>query len=65
MRVRRRTWERRHTTCYRQWNHTRALSADKQQITINHIALPSLQVSSLISNNVLNTDAHRQWRYIS
>ena len=50
-------WESGHTTCYLQWNHTRTWSADKQQITTNHIALPSRQVSSLISNNVFNIDA--------
>ena len=57
MRTRRRTWESEHTTRYRQWNHTRARSADKQQRTTNHITLPSRQVSSLISNDVFNIDA--------
>ena len=42
-----------------------ARSADKRQITTNHIALIILQVSSLISNGVLNTNSHRQWRYTS
>ena len=28
----------------------------------NNISLPILNVNSLISNNVFNTDAHRQWR---
>ena len=37
-----------------------ARSADKQHITTNHIELPILQVSLIISN-----DAHRQWRYTS
>ena len=44
---------------------TRARSADKQQSTTNHITLPILPVSSLISTDVLNTNAHRQWRYMS
>ena len=57
MRVRMRTWESGHTTRYHQWNHTRALSADKQHRTTNHIALPSRKVSSLISNEVFNIDA--------
>ena len=65
MRTRRRTWEIGHTTCYRQWNHTRARRVDKLQRTTNHIALPILQVNSLISNDVFNTDAHHQWRYTS
>ena len=43
----------------------RALSADKQQIITNNIALQILKVSSLISNDVINTDAHHQWRYTS
>ena len=43
----------------------RAQSAYKQHITTNHIALPILQVSSLISNDVFNTNDHRQWRYTS
>ena len=33
--------------------------ADKQQSTTNNIALPILQVSSLISNDIFNTHAHR------
>ena len=57
MRACRRTWEIRHTARYHQWNHTRARSADKQQITTNHITIPSRQVSSLISNSVFNIDA--------
>ena len=57
MRACRRTWESGHTTRYHQWNHTRAQSADKNQRTTNHIALPSRQVGSLISNNVFNVDA--------
>ena len=44
---------------------TRVQSADKKQSTTNHIALPILQVSSLISNEVFNTDAHLQWHYTS
>ena len=57
MRARRRTWEGGQTTRYRQWNHTCTRSADSQQRTTNNIALPSRQVSSLISNYVFNTDA--------
>ena len=60
MRARRRTGESGHTTCYRQWNHTRARSTekkDKEQRNANHIALPSRQVSSLISNDVFNINA--------
>ena len=57
MRLRRRTWESGHTTHYRQWNHMRARSMDKKQRTTNHNALPILQVSSLISNDVFNIDA--------
>ena len=37
--------------------------AEKHQITTKHIALPILQVSSLIINNIFNTDDRRQWRY--
>ena len=40
-------------------------STDKQQSNTKHIALPILQVSSLISDEVFNTDARRQWRYTS
>ena len=57
MRVRRRMWESGHTTRYRQFNHTRARSAHKLQRTTNHIALPNIQVNSLISNDVFNIDA--------
>ena len=39
----------------------RVQSADKQLVTINHIALPILHVSSLISNDVFNTDDHLQY----
>ena len=53
----RRTWESGYTTHYLQWNHTRARSAYNQQRTTNHIALPSRQVSSLISNDFFNIDA--------
>ena len=57
MRARRRTWESRYTTRYRQWNHIRTQSMDNQQRTTNHIALPSRQASSLISNDIFNIDA--------
>ena len=57
MRALRRTWEHGHTTCYHQWNHTRAQRVDNQKRTTNHIALPSMQVSSLISNDVFNIEA--------
>ena len=57
MHGRRRTWESGHKNRYRQWNHMRAWSADKQQRTTNHIALPSIQVRSLVSNDVFNIDA--------
>ena len=35
----------------------RGQTTDRQQSTTNHIALPSRQVSSLISNDVCNIDA--------
>ena len=35
----------------------RGKTTDKQQRTTNHIALPSRQVSSLISNDVFNINA--------
>ena len=35
----------------------RGQTTDKQQRTTNHIALPSRQVSSLISNDVFNINA--------
>ena len=57
MRVQMCIWDSGHTTRYHQWNHTRARSADTQQRTTNHIALPSRQVSSSISNDVFNIDA--------
>ena len=34
-------------------------STDKQYITTNHIVLPVLQVSSLTSNDIFNTDDQR------
>ena len=65
MRVLRRTWESGHTTCYHQFNHKHVQSAEKQQRTTNYIALPILQVSSLISDNIFNIKAHCQWRCMS
>ena len=34
-----------------------ARSADNQQRTTNHIVLPSIKISSIISNDVFNIDA--------
>ena len=56
MRARRRTWESGHTTRDRQWNQTRARSADNHQRNTNNIALPSRQVKSWSSNDVFNID---------
>ena len=62
MRVRTRAQESGHTTCYRQWNHMRA---ERRHTTDYHqwyLITTILYVISSISNDVFNTDAHRQWR---
>ena len=65
MRAHRRTLENEHTTCYLQWNQTRVRSADKEQRTTNHIALPSIKISSLIRKTFLTSTLPPMAIYIS
>ena len=62
MRVRARAQEIQHTTCYQRWNRTRADHKHKTDYHQLNIVTTILHVSSLISNEVFNTNTHRQWR---